>query len=94
MACDCYPYAASSSTLDLKQVTDAHDILVTWSDPHPEQGGKMLAQVAADWGTDLIEAARRAGVSPAAPYRHFKGRDDLLEEGMDVLTEAFSAALG
>ncbi|WEF25038.1 TetR/AcrR family transcriptional regulator [Paracoccus sp. S3-43] len=28
----------------------------------------------------LSEAARRAGVSPAAPYRHFKGREDLLEE--------------
>lgn len=28
----------------------------------------------------MTEAARRAGVSPAAPYRHFKGRDDLLEE--------------
>lgn len=28
----------------------------------------------------LAEAARQAGVSPAAPYRHFKGRDDLLEE--------------
>ncbi|CAM3514746.1 TetR/AcrR family transcriptional regulator [Paracoccus nototheniae] len=28
----------------------------------------------------LSEAARRAGVSAAAPYRHFKGRDDLLEE--------------
>ena len=28
----------------------------------------------------LTEAARRAGVSPAAPYRHFKSREDLLEE--------------
>lgn len=28
----------------------------------------------------LAEAARRAGVSPAAPYRHYKGRDDLIEE--------------
>lgn len=28
----------------------------------------------------LTEAARRAGVSPAAPYRHFKGREDLVEE--------------
>lgn len=28
----------------------------------------------------LTEAARRAGVSAAAPYRHFKGRDELLEE--------------
>lgn len=28
----------------------------------------------------LTEAARRAGVSPAAPYRHFKGREELIEE--------------
>ncbi|SET95196.1 TetR/AcrR family transcriptional regulator [Paracoccus homiensis] len=28
----------------------------------------------------LAEAARRAGVSSAAPYRHFRGRDDLIEE--------------
>lgn len=28
----------------------------------------------------LAEAARRAGVSAAAPYRHFRGREDLLEE--------------
>ena len=68
VACDCYPYAASSSTLDLKQVTDAHDILVTWSDPHPEQGGKMLAEVAADWSTDLLEAARRLMPAGAVYY--------------------------
>ena len=28
----------------------------------------------------LAEAARLAGVSAAAPYRHFAGRDELLEE--------------
>lgn len=28
----------------------------------------------------MSEAARRAGVSAAAPYRHFRGRDDLIEE--------------
>ncbi len=31
-------------------------------------------------GFTLAEAARRAGVSAAAPYRHFKGREDLIEE--------------
>jgi len=31
-------------------------------------------------GFTLAEAARQAGVSPAAPYRHFKGREDLIEE--------------
>lgn len=28
----------------------------------------------------LAEAARQAGVSAAAPYRHFAGREQLLEE--------------
>ncbi|MEM1265799.1 MAG: TetR/AcrR family transcriptional regulator, partial [Pseudomonadota bacterium] len=28
----------------------------------------------------VAEAARSAGVSAAAPYRHFKGREDLIEE--------------
>ena len=31
-------------------------------------------------GFTLAEAARQAGVSPAAPYRHFKGREDLIIE--------------
>ncbi len=32
------------------------------------------------FGFTLAEAARTAGVSAAAPYRHFKGREELLEE--------------
>jgi AcrR family transcriptional regulator len=31
-------------------------------------------------GFTLAEAARVAGVSAAAPYRHFRGRDELVEE--------------
>jgi AcrR family transcriptional regulator len=31
-------------------------------------------------GFTLAEAARVAGVSAAAPYRHFRGRDELIEE--------------
>lgn len=31
-------------------------------------------------GFTLAEAARAAGVSPAAPYRHFQGREALVEE--------------
>ena len=30
-------------------------------------------------GFTLAEAARGAGVSTAAPYRHFRGRDELIE---------------
>ena len=65
---DCYPYTASSSTLDLGQVTDEIDIVITWSDPHPEAGGRLLADVAAAWGTDLLEAARR--LQPAGAVYH------------------------
>ncbi len=39
VACDCYPYAASASTLDLKQVTDAYDILITWSNRNRRRAG-------------------------------------------------------
>lgn len=39
-------------------------------------------------GFTFAEAARLAGVSPAAPYRHFRDRDDLLA---DVATRGFVA---
>lgn len=59
VACDCYPYAASASTLDLKQVTDAYDILITWSESEPAQGGRLLAEIASDWKLSLMDAAIR-----------------------------------
>ena len=46
VVCDCYPYAAGSSTLDLKQVDARVTITVTWSEPHPEVAGQTLAAIA------------------------------------------------
>ena len=37
-------------------------------------------------GFTFAEAARSAGVSPAAPYRHFRDRDDLMA---DVARQGF-----
>ncbi|AVO57112.1 N-acyl-D-amino-acid deacylase family protein [Pseudomonas chlororaphis] len=68
VGCDCYPYAASSSTLDLKQVTDAFRITITWSTPHPELGGRDLMDIAIEWGTTLVEAARRLQPAGAVYY--------------------------
>ena len=68
VGCDCYPYAASSSTLDLKQVTDAFRITITWSTPHPDQGGRDLADIAADWNLSLEETARRLQPAGAVYY--------------------------
>ena len=44
-------------------------------------------------GFSLIEAARLAEVSPAAPYRHFKDKDALLEEVARRGFAAFADAL-
>lgn len=41
----------------------------------------------------LAEAARLAGVSAAAPYRHFSGRDELLEEVARQGFEEFAGRL-
>src|SRR5262249_61450244 len=44
-------------------------------------------------GFPFAEAARWAGVSPAAPYRHFRDRDELLADVARRGFEAFAAAL-
>src|SRR5271165_3039078 len=44
-------------------------------------------------GFTIAEAARWAGVSPAAPYRHFRDRDELLASVALRGFEQFEAAL-
>jgi AcrR family transcriptional regulator len=44
-------------------------------------------------GLTFAEAARWAGVSPAAPYRHFRDRDELLSDVARRGFEQFAAAL-
>jgi AcrR family transcriptional regulator len=44
-------------------------------------------------GFTFAEAARFAGVSPAAPYRHFRDRDELLADVARRGFEEFAAAL-
>lgn len=75
VGCDCYPYSASSSTLDLKQVTDEFDIDITWSVPHPEQARRKLSAIAADWNVSLLDAARR--LQPAGAVYHNMHEDDV-----------------
>ncbi|KFE53608.1 N-acyl-D-amino-acid deacylase family protein [Pseudomonas syringae] len=68
VGCDCYPYAASSSTLDLKQVTDAFRITITWSTPYPDQSGRDLKDIAADWQLSLLDTARKLQPAGAVYY--------------------------
>jgi len=56
---DAYPYIASSTVLRTQRIEDALKVLITWSKPCPEQAGRELAEIARDWGVDILEAAAR-----------------------------------
>ena len=75
IGCDCYPYNRSSSTLDLRQVTGEIDITITWSEPHPEMAGKLVKEIAAEWGVTQQEAGKR--LQPAGAVYHNMSEDDV-----------------
>lgn len=75
VGCDCYPYSRSSSTLDLNQVTGDIEITVTWSTPHPEQAGRRVKEIAADWGVSEQEACKR--LQPAGAVYHNMSEGDV-----------------
>ncbi len=56
---DAYPYTASSTVLRPDLVDLAEKVLVTWSKPHPDQAGRELSSIAADWGVTPAAAAQR-----------------------------------
>lgn len=75
IACDCYPYAAGSSTLDLRQVDERVTIIVTWSSTHPEMAGRSLGDIAKEWNVTQLEAARR--LKPAGAIYHSIFEEDM-----------------
>lgn len=75
IGCDCYPYAAGSSTLDLKQVDERVRIEITWSTPHPEAAGRTLADIASNWDLSQLDAARR--LQPAGAIYHSIDEQDM-----------------
>jgi N-acyl-D-amino-acid deacylase len=73
-AIDTYPYTAGSSVLDPVAVAQSRRVLVTWSRPHPEQAGRALDQISAQWGCSQAEAIAR--LQPAgAVYFHMDEAD-------------------
>ena len=75
IGCDCYPYAAGSSTLDLKQVDPRVKIEITWSTNFPEAAGRTLADIAFDWNLSHLDAARR--LQPAGAIYHSIDEQDM-----------------
>ncbi len=75
VGCDCYPYPAGSSTLDLRQVDERVKVTITWSMPHPEVAGQSLAQIAGSWGVSQLDAAKQ--LQPAGAIYHSMSEDDM-----------------
>jgi N-acyl-D-amino-acid deacylase len=73
--CDCYPYSASSTTLDAWRVDGKMEIYITWSDPHPEMAKQTLKDIAAQWGVSQLEATER--LRPAGAIYHMMSEDDV-----------------
>ncbi len=56
---DAYPYAASSTALLVELLRDDIPVQVTWSLTEPSATGRMLSDIAAEWGVSCADAARR-----------------------------------
>lgn len=70
---DAYPYSAGSTLLREDLVDGVIEILITRSDPHPEMAGRYLADIAAQWGVDQVDACRRLMPGGAC---YFQMRED------------------
>jgi len=79
IAMDVYPYVAGSTVLREDLVDGVIEVLITWSEPHPEAGGRMLADIAAEWGVDPKSAALRLKPGGAC---YFQMREDDVERVM------------
>lgn len=75
VGCDCYPYAAGSSTLDMKQVDPRVKIEITWSVKYPELAGRTLGEIASEWNLSHLEAAKR--LQPAGAIYHSIDEQDM-----------------
>jgi len=65
---DIYPYPAGSTVLMPDRVRGDVPVRITWSIPHPEMAGRMLDDIAAEWGLELVQAAER--LTPAGGVFH------------------------
>jgi len=70
---DCYPYIAGSTVLRTDLVDGVIDVVVTWSEPHPEMSARHLGDIAAEWGCTQQEACVRLQPGGAC---YFQMRED------------------
>ncbi|PJI44328.1 amidohydrolase family protein [Ferrovibrio sp.] len=72
---DVYPYAASSTALLPDRLREDMAVQIASSGPYPEMRGRMLADIATEWGTDIVTAAKR--LLPAAAIYFMMHEEDV-----------------
>jgi N-acyl-D-amino-acid deacylase len=72
---DVYPYAAGSTVLMPARLRPDVPVQITWSIPHPELAGRMLKDIAAEWGATEREAAEK--IVPAGAIYYQMHEDDV-----------------
>jgi N-acyl-D-amino-acid deacylase len=73
VALDVYPYTASSTSLMPQYVRESEEVLVTFSEPHPEVSGQSLFAVADAWGCSPEEACDRLNPAGAIYFQMDEG---------------------
>lgn len=66
---DCYPYTAGSTVLREDLADGEIEVLVNWSDTHPQAAGRMLKDIAQEWGCTEAEAAKRLSPGGASYFQ-------------------------
>ena len=72
---DVYPYVAGSTVLLMEIVSRSEKVIVSWSEPHPEEAGRPLDEIARDWGCEVERAVER--LQPAGGIYFMMDEDDL-----------------
>ena len=75
VAFDVYPYVASSTVLKEDSIVVAERVLITWSRARPDLAGRDLADIAREFGCDLLAAAER--LQPAGAIYFAMHEDDV-----------------
>jgi N-acyl-D-amino-acid deacylase len=72
---DAYPYSASSTVLDLRQIDERVATRITWSTPYPEVAGQNLTDIAKAFGLSQLEAAKK--LQPAGAIYDSMSEEDV-----------------
>jgi N-acyl-D-amino-acid deacylase len=77
---DCYPYTAGSTVIRPDLADGEIEVLINWSTPYPEMGGRTLKDIAAEWGMSEADAAQRLMPGGASYFQmHEQDMRDILK---------------